>query len=129
MKIVCDRCEKELTDFDHASKAVDWGRLLLMNSNTKYYLCPDDELLRLSTENSALKFEATQLRDTVDIKSQTELDAQVELVEKQKELDQLNAEKLRMETEIVQLRDEVDSNAKKSKSFADRMRDLFMNRL
>ena len=41
MKIVCDRCEKEKTDFDHASKAADWGRLLLTNSNTKFYLCPD----------------------------------------------------------------------------------------
>lgn len=41
MKIVCDRCEKEKTDFDHASIAADWGRLLLTNSSTKYYLCPD----------------------------------------------------------------------------------------
>ena len=41
MKIVCDRCEKEKVDFDHASMANDWGRLLLTNSNTKFYLCPD----------------------------------------------------------------------------------------
>lgn len=41
MKIVCDRCEKEKTDFDHASMATDWGRLLITNSSTKIYLCPD----------------------------------------------------------------------------------------
>lgn len=41
MKIVCDRCEKEKTDFDHASISTDWGRLLLTNSSTKFYLCPD----------------------------------------------------------------------------------------
>lgn len=41
MKIVCDRCEREKVDFDHASMANDWGRLLLTNSNTKFYLCPD----------------------------------------------------------------------------------------
>ena len=41
MKIVCDRCEKEKTDFDNASIAADWGRLLLTNSSTKFYLCPN----------------------------------------------------------------------------------------
>ena len=41
MKIVCDRCEKEKTDFDHASMAMDWGKLIIANSDVRIYLCPD----------------------------------------------------------------------------------------